>query len=148
MAHGPAGHLLLPIRGRSGPAAPTVVQEGFRWRNDDGSETTATWAAAQDTNASLALATNTRLRVVLDATGDPAPTAYTLYYKKSTDSTWLPVAVGSGGGDPVYVATSSNITASGEATTAQLTAPSGKTTADFSVGRMWDDENGTDLIDL
>jgi hypothetical protein len=49
---------------------------------------------------------------------------------------------------PVYVSASSNITAGGEATTAQLTAPSGKSTSDFVTGRMWDDENGTDTIDI
>ena len=125
-----------------------VTQEGFRWRNDDGSQTSATWKEAQDTNTPLALATPARLRVLLDSTGDPAPAAYTLYYKKTTDSTWLAVPVGSGGGSPVYIATSANIAASGEATTAQLSAPAGKTTADFSVGRMWDDENGTDLVDI
>jgi hypothetical protein len=48
----------------------------------------------------------------------------------------------------VYIATSSNITASGEATTARLTAPSGKSTSDFVTGRRWDDENGTDTIDI
>jgi hypothetical protein len=48
----------------------------------------------------------------------------------------------------VYVATSANITAGGEATTARLTAPSGKTTGDFVTGRRWDDENGTDSIDI
>jgi hypothetical protein len=48
----------------------------------------------------------------------------------------------------VYVAPSSNITAGGEATTARLTAPSGKTTSDFVTGRRWDDENGSDAIDL
>ena len=47
-----------------------------------------------------------------------------------------------------HIATSANITAGGEATTAQLTAPSGKTTGDFVTGRMWDDENGTDSIDI
>jgi hypothetical protein len=105
-------------------AAPaTLTQTHFRWRNDDGSETTATWAAAEDTNVSIALATNTRLRAQVKTTGDAPATAYTLYYKKSTDSVWLPVPVGSGGGDPVYIATSSNITASGEPTTAQLTVP-------------------------
>jgi hypothetical protein len=30
------------------PPAATLNQEGFRWRNDNGSETTATWIAAQD----------------------------------------------------------------------------------------------------
>lgn len=48
----------------------------------------------------------------------------------------------------VYITTSANITAGGEATTARLTAPSGKTTGDFVTGRRWDDENGTDTIDL
>jgi len=48
----------------------------------------------------------------------------------------------------VYVNTSSNIAAGGEATTARLTAPSGKSTSDFVTGRRWDDENGTDAIDI
>lgn len=48
----------------------------------------------------------------------------------------------------VYVVTSSNIAASGEATTARLTAPAGKTTSDFVTGRRWGDENGTDTIDI
>jgi hypothetical protein len=41
---------------------------------------------------------------------------------------------------------SSNITASGENTTAQLAAPSGKTTGDFAGGRIQDDENPTDGV--
>ena len=48
----------------------------------------------------------------------------------------------------VFVSTSSNITAGGEATTARLTAPSGKSTSDFVTGRRWDDENGSDTIDI
>lgn len=48
----------------------------------------------------------------------------------------------------LYIATSANITAGGEATTARLTAPSGKTTSDFVTGRRWDDENGSDSIDI
>jgi hypothetical protein len=48
----------------------------------------------------------------------------------------------------LYISTSSNITAGGEATTARLTAPTGKTTSDFVTGRRWDDENGTDSIDI
>jgi len=62
--------------------AATVTQEGFRWRNDDGSETTATWLAAQDTNASLDIGETARLRMILDATGDPDPFPPTLYYRK------------------------------------------------------------------
>jgi hypothetical protein len=43
---------------------------------------------------------------------------------------------------------SPNIAASGENTTAQLSAPSGKTTADFDAGRIQDDENPADPIDV
>lgn len=48
----------------------------------------------------------------------------------------------------VYITTSGNITSGGEATTARLTAPSGKSTSDFVTGRRWDDENGSDSIDI
>lgn len=37
---------------------------------------------------------------------------------------------------------------SGENTTAMLTAPSGKTTGDFEAGRIQDDENPADSVDL
>lgn len=43
---------------------------------------------------------------------------------------------------------SANIAASGEATTAQLTAPSGKTTSDFVAGRIQDDENPADAVNI
>ena len=41
-----------------------------------------------------------------------------------------------------------NVPDGGEATTALLTAPAGKTSgANFDTGRRWDDENGTDTLD-
>lgn len=43
---------------------------------------------------------------------------------------------------------SPNIAASGENTTAQLTSPDGKDTDDFQAGRIADDENPMDSIDL
>jgi predicted RNA-binding protein with TRAM domain len=52
--------------------AATIELEGFRFRNDDGSETTATWKANQDVNITLAANTAFRLRKILNATGDPA----------------------------------------------------------------------------
>lgn len=48
----------------------------------------------------------------------------------------------------IYVSTSANVTAGGENTTARLTAPAGKTTSDFDTGRRWDDENGSDSLDI
>lgn len=44
-----------------------------------------------------------------------------------------------------YVNTSANIAAGGEDTTARLSVPGGKS---FTTGRRWDDENGTDTIDI
>lgn len=71
-------------------APPSVVleQEGYRWRNDDGSETTATWKAAQDTTVTLPAGTVTRLRVIVNATGDPSSGQYKLEYRKVGDTAW------------------------------------------------------------
>ena len=46
------------------------------------------------------------------------------------------------------MAASSNIAASGEDTTVQLTAPASKTTGDFDAGRIQDDENPADAVDI
>lgn len=67
---------------------PVLEQTHYRFRNDDGSETTATWAAAEDTPISLAKNTPVRLRVEIGATNDPASAAYKLQYRKVGDSTW------------------------------------------------------------
>jgi hypothetical protein len=48
----------------------------------------------------------------------------------------------------IVLAPSSYIAASGADTTAQLTAPSGKTTADFDAGRIQDDENPADSVTI
>jgi hypothetical protein len=126
-------------------AAGGLVQEGFRFRNDDGSESGATWKASQDLNILLALDQPFRLRALIDTTGDQGSKRYRLEYKKPADSTWLVVKSGEGA---VRLNASANIAAGGEVTTPQLTAPAGKTTADFSDGRAWDDENGADYITI
>lgn len=72
-------------------APPTLDQTHFRWRNDDGSETTATWAAAEDTNVTIAALTPTRLRVEIAATANPASAAYKLQYRKVGDTYWRDV---------------------------------------------------------
>ena len=53
-------------------SSASIEQEGFRFRNDDGSESTATWKDVQDANITLAATTAFRLRMILNATGDPA----------------------------------------------------------------------------
>ncbi|MBP9819701.1 hypothetical protein KBC79_03105 [Candidatus Woesebacteria bacterium] len=50
--------------------------------------------------------------------------------------------------EQIVLSASSNITASGENTTVQLTAPSGKSTSDFVAGRIQDDENPADAVNI
>ena len=75
------------------PASPALnlEQEGFRFRADDGNETTATWLASQDTNINRATLTNTRLRMLINATGDPDSNQYQLEYRKVGDTDWKKV---------------------------------------------------------
>lgn len=62
-------------------APATFEQEGYRWRDDDGSEAAASWLANQDTDISRAAGINTRLRVVVNATSDPAATQFRILYR-------------------------------------------------------------------
>lgn len=61
-------------------------QEGFRWRNDDGSESAATWRQNQDANDSVAVDTNIRLRMLINGTGDLPSNAYRLEWKRAGDA--------------------------------------------------------------
>ena len=70
---------------------PTLNQEGFRFRNDDGDEASATWLEAQDTDVTAPMDTNTRIRFIVDGTLDPASTQFQLEAKLSTDSVWWKV---------------------------------------------------------
>jgi hypothetical protein len=68
---------------------PLWEQEGFRFRQDDGSESAATWEALQDTNVTLATETNYRLRVTsVVSVADPATATAILQYRKVGDPTW------------------------------------------------------------
>lgn len=60
-------------------------QEGFRFFDDDADEDESTGLAAQDGNITRAKALNTRPRILLDATGNPATTQYELRYKETGD---------------------------------------------------------------
>ncbi len=72
-------------------STPVLEQEGFRFRNDDGSESAATWRQTQDTDDSVAVSTTIRLRVLINATNDPAAGHYQLEYRKVGDDTWMDV---------------------------------------------------------
>jgi hypothetical protein len=71
----------------------TVDQESFRFRNDDGSESAATWLNTQDTNASKDNLTNVRLRVIVNSTGDYPSSAFQLEVRKVGATTWNKVTI-------------------------------------------------------
>ena len=62
-----------------------LTQEGYRFRNDDGSQVAATWAAAQDTGVEMPAGSKLRLRVLIEAAGSPAGSRFQLEVKKSSD---------------------------------------------------------------
>jgi len=71
----------------------TIDQEGFRWRDDDNNEASATWLESQDTNITRNSGTNTRLRTIMNATGDPASKDFQLEFRKQGDTIWQKVPV-------------------------------------------------------
>jgi hypothetical protein len=74
-----------PPPGVSKQLVPSVEQEGFRFREDDGSESAASWRQAQDVDDTISKEANFRLRFLLNATNDPATDAYKIQYKKTSD---------------------------------------------------------------
>jgi hypothetical protein len=69
----------------------TLDQKSFRFRNDDGDEDAATWLASQGADITREKNLNTRIRMLLQSTGNPDSAQYQLEYKKSTDSIWRKV---------------------------------------------------------
>jgi hypothetical protein len=67
-------------------------QEGYRWRNDDGSETTATWIATQDTDITFPSNTVVRLRILTNVTGDAPSEPVRLQARKVGETDWWDVA--------------------------------------------------------
>ncbi len=118
--------IALEIKGVA--VASTLDQEGYRWRNDDGSESAATWLASQDADITQPAETNTRLRTLLNSTGDPSTTQYRLDYKRSDQSVYgaVPTALPAAGA-VTYGAVGTFATSAG-ATSRNPALPTGVTT--------------------
>lgn len=69
----------------TGITGATLDQEGFRFRNDDGTEITATWAATQEVDISEAIGVRKRLRILINGDGDVSSQQFRLEVKKNTD---------------------------------------------------------------
>jgi hypothetical protein len=97
--------LIAAYKGVSVPSG-TVDQSSFRWRNDDGTEATATWLAAENADTTQPAGMNVRLRLLLDSSVSAvSATQFQLEYKKSTDATYTPVLAATPAGSlPTFVA--------------------------------------------
>src|SRR5215831_6673971 len=100
-----------------------TTQGVWRWRKDDGSETTATWIAGQDTAITISSTDSTlRLRIELynDGSGGTLDNAY---FESSTDSnftTYDTIVLDARDNSPFVLAGSSPYVTDLEATTHQL----------------------------
>lgn len=71
-------------------SAVAFVQEGFRWRYDDGDEDGATFSAAQDEPSAASIGITKRLRIIVNVSGNPgSPSAeqFQLQYRRSGSPT-------------------------------------------------------------
>ena len=127
---------------------PSLTQTHFIWRNDNGSESSASYFTAQDTTISandrVNLGDRKRLRFLI-SNGAGAGTAtgfqYLLEQASSSCSAWMPISNTETGGTHWVMSQSSNI--SGEETTtdlADLTNPGGSS---FIAGFINDASNKT-----
>lgn len=74
-----SGALLLFL---AAVAAVNLTQYSFRFRNNDGSESAASPAADENTNITLTPGSKTRIRIGIDATGDPTSKQFQLEYRR------------------------------------------------------------------
>lgn len=133
-------HLKTPTLGNLGLTIPSLDQVGFRGRNDDGNETTATWKAAENTPWTQVVDTNLRVRFVLDELngGDPASCQYILQYNLN-GAGWVRVD----GASIVVRASLSPNMVDGEVTTRQLSSGSGS-----FVSGGFDEGDGGRIVDI
>jgi hypothetical protein len=131
------------------PATVTTDQEGFRFGLDDGSESAHTWSQNQDTNETTALSITRLLRLLVNATGDPASVAYTLRYQKNGAGGYTAVPVGSSTTSytsPPAAPTGTGTTVGTAATTWNITRPSASSGDLVVFVVAWDDSTTTDTV--
>jgi hypothetical protein len=99
-----------------------LTQSGWRWRNDDGSETTATWKANQNTPITLTSNSEVlRLRLeVYNNTGAPYDVSDTLQYATSTTGPWTYIDT-LAGSNAFMISKTSAFVIQDEPTTSQIT---------------------------
>lgn len=107
--------------------ASSYTQFAFRFRNDDGSQTGATWKESENVNASINTGSVFRLRIQIGQTVTDANTGLTRSYKvrySLNSGAYTDVAAIGSTTSPVRYA-SSGFVSDGDTTTVQLTPPPG-----------------------
>lgn len=103
-----------------------TTQGSWRWRKDDGSQTTATWRAEQNVPITINSTTET-LRLRIELYNDPAKAGGVLdgvFFESSTDNiTWDTIKTVIDKNQPFILAGTSTYVTDLEATTQQLTSP-------------------------
>lgn len=127
----------------AGGTTAAFTQTHARFRNDDGSETTATWSAAEDANATIGVDANFRIRLQVDETAGGTLNNFVGVLRYSHNSGAYTAVTGA---SSVVRASASANFADEAATTNQLTAPTGT----FLTGAMdeADGSAGTTQIDF
>ena len=124
-----------------GENSSIMSQEHYRWRNDDGTESSATFAAAEDNALTgVVLGTQKRLRTLVSNKGTLAGASegYILQYSESTSGPWDNVELlATCGSDPICLVGSSNII-DGSPTTNIVSGLTDEAST-FVVGRTMDD---------
>jgi hypothetical protein len=111
---------------------PSITQTKYRWRNDNGSETTATWKAAENTAITLADTVSIlRARIELrNSSGAAYDIDESLEYSSNGGTTWTTIT---NAPTNAFIYQSSANVADGDATTNQI---SSGTAGTFVAGRI------------
>ncbi len=116
------------VWGQTDMIAANITQTHFHWRNNNGSETSATAAALEDASTTVATGTVIRLRISINNAGDASSSAaFRLEYQKNaTSGAWTQVTTSSVGSAEWQMATSS-VVGDGSSTTNIATSTGGTT---------------------
>ena len=115
--------LLLALLGAYSSSFAFLTQSSWRWRNNDGSQTTATWKAAQNTAiAYSSIHEVLRLRVeIYNSNSSTTQIEDSLQYTTTPEVANSWVNIGNYAGKDFVLASSINTVAQNEATTSQIT---------------------------
>jgi len=123
----------------------SLRQTKYRWRNDNGTETTATWKAAENTAISIADTSALRLRIEMDndnTVAEPSPIQDQLQYSSDNGTTWISMT--NSPGQAFFYQSSTNVT-NGSATTNQMGS---STFGTFVAGHIISQVPGASVMNL